>query len=183
MGKEISVIGCGRWGMQVIRNLRELQGNSVSAYDTDQSKMNYLGELYPDVIRKSSYQDILESDNTTAVYVATPPASHFETAKLALLHGKHVLVEKPMADRPDHAAALVDEAARRKLTLMVDHTFVYTGAVRKIAEIVEVPAESILIYLVSMNEGIYRAGRESLSEIVYKSENESKNLFVVQLTE
>jgi predicted dehydrogenase len=79
--------------------------------------------------------DLIADPAVDAVVIATPVAMHFELASAALRAGKHVLVEKPIASTSDEASRLIDEAARRKLVLMVDHTFVYTGAVQKIREL------------------------------------------------
>jgi predicted dehydrogenase len=95
-----------------------------------------LRKLYPGIKTCSNSTDLINDPQIDAVVIATPVSSHFELALEALRAGKHVLVEKPLATRSDHARQLIDEAAARKLVLLVDHTFVYTDAVRKIRELI-----------------------------------------------
>jgi predicted dehydrogenase len=92
--------------------------------------------LYPGVEVTGSTQALIEDARIDAVVVATPVGTHFDLAMAALQAGKHVLVEKPIASTSDEAQRLIDEAARRDLVLLVDHTFVYTGAVQKMHELV-----------------------------------------------
>jgi predicted dehydrogenase len=84
----------------------------------------------------TDYRDMLRNPTIDAIAICTPVSTHFSLTMEALEAGKHVLVEKPMAVSTDQAARMVDEAARRRLVLMVDHTFVYTSAVRKIRELI-----------------------------------------------
>ena len=95
-----------------------------------------LGTRYPTVRLTTDYRELLADAHTDAILIATPVASHFELAMAALRAGKHVLVEKPLAANSEQALRLVEEAERRGLVLMVDHTFIYTGAVRKIRELI-----------------------------------------------
>jgi len=92
---------------------------------------------YPGVKVSAEYRDLLRNTQVDAVAISTPVSTHFPLAMEALKAGKHVLVEKPMTASSDQALRLIEEADRRHLILMVDHTFVYTGAVRKIREIIE----------------------------------------------
>ena len=92
---------------------------------------------YPAVEITSDFDELLNDPRVDAVAIATPVSSHFELAMRALQAGKHVFVEKPMTATTEQAQRLVDEAERRGLVLAVDHTFVYTGAVRKMRELVE----------------------------------------------
>ena len=92
---------------------------------------------YPAVEITDDFDDVLRDPRVDAVAIATPVSTHFRLALRALMAGKHVFVEKPMASTSEEAQRLVDEAARRRLVLAVDHTFVHTGAVRKMRELVE----------------------------------------------
>jgi predicted dehydrogenase len=104
--------------------------------DLRKERLSSLGKLYPGVKTGADSSDLINDPQIDAVVIATPVSSHFELAMSALKAGKHVLVEKPLAARSDQARELVDEAAARNLVLLVDHTFVYTDAVRKIRELI-----------------------------------------------
>ncbi|WP_226579019.1 Gfo/Idh/MocA family protein [Acuticoccus sediminis] len=134
----VGIAGYGYWGPNLARAVGEA-GNArlVMVADRDENACARAAQRHPTVRTTRDIGAMIDDPAVDAVMIATPVSTHFPLALAALRAGKHVLVEKPMADRPDHAATLVDEAARRKLVLMVDHTFVYTGAVQKIAEIVE----------------------------------------------
>ena len=134
----IGIIGYGYWGPNLVRNFEEANNSRVTAVsDLNSSRLHLAGqqfsqlELYPD------YSEIINDPEIGAVAIATPVHTHFEIALAALNAGKHVLVEKPMTQTVDQARILIDEASRRNLTLMVDHTFIYTGAVKKIKSLVE----------------------------------------------
>jgi predicted dehydrogenase len=132
----IGVIGYGYWGPNLVRNLAETDGAAVTRVtDLRQARLALVAKRYPSVAVSTDYRDILTDPAIDAVAVATPVSTHFDLAMAALKAGKHVLVEKPMAASAAEAAALVEEAERRGLVLMVDHTFVYTPAVQKICEL------------------------------------------------
>jgi predicted dehydrogenase len=95
-----------------------------------------VGRRYPAIRTTTNWLDLIADPSIDAIAVATPVSTHFDLASEALRAGKHVLVEKPLTANSEQALALMKEAARRKRVLMVDHTFVYTGAVRKIHELV-----------------------------------------------
>jgi predicted dehydrogenase len=104
--------------------------------DLREERLAPLHKQYPGLKTCTRAQDLIADPDVDAVVIATPVSSHFELALAALQAGKHVLVEKPLASTSDLARRLVDEAAARKLVLLVDHTFVYTDAVRKIRELI-----------------------------------------------
>src|ERR1043165_6888717 len=104
--------------------------------DLREERLAPLQKLYPGVQTCSQPDELINGPAIDAVVIATPVSSHFELALASLKAGKHVLVEKPLATRSDHAGQLIEEAAQRKLVLLVDHTFVYTDAVRKIRELI-----------------------------------------------
>ena len=133
----IGVIGYGYWGPNLVRNFMSASGSAVTRVcDRRKERLTTLGKLYPAMKTCSDSSDLINDAQIDAVVIATPVSSHFELAMSALKAGKHVLVEKPLAARSDQARALVDEAAARNLVLLVDHTFVYTDAVRKIRELI-----------------------------------------------
>ena len=133
----VGVIGYGYWGPNLVRNFMAAPGSAVtSVCDLREERLSSLGKLYPGVKTCSDAGALINDPQIDAVIIATPVSSHFELAMQALRAGKHVLVEKPLAARSDQARRLVDEAAARKLVLLVDHTFVYTDAVRQIRELI-----------------------------------------------
>ena len=132
----IGVIGYGYWGPNLVRNFAEQRDGQVRAVcDLRQSQLEAVSRRYPSVKVTTTAADVLNDPSIDAVVVATPVEHHFDLAMAALRAGKHVLVEKPIASTSEEASRLIDEAARRRLTLMVDHTFVYTGAVQKMREL------------------------------------------------
>lgn len=135
---KIGVIGYGYWGPNLVRNFSELQdGQVVAVVDQDPKKLEIVQRRYPAIKTTTRFQDLLEDSSVDAIAIATPVNTHFELGMAAIKAGKHVWLEKPMTETSLQARKLVDEAAQRKLTLFVDHTFIYTGAVRKMGEIIK----------------------------------------------
>jgi predicted dehydrogenase len=134
---KVGVIGYGYWGPNLVRNFMAATGSEVARVcDVREERLAPLRKLYPVIKTCSQPNDLINDPEIDAVVIATPVSSHFELALAALKAGKHVLVEKPLAARSDQARVLIEEAAARKLVLLVDHTFVYTDAVRKIRELI-----------------------------------------------
>jgi predicted dehydrogenase len=134
----IGVIGYGYWGPNLVRNFSEIPGSRVVAVsDLRADRLAPIVARYPSVKLTTDYHDLLNDPDIDAVVVATPVSTHFPLALEALNAGKHVLVEKPLAPTTEQAERLIATAAARGLILAVDHTFVYTGAVRKIKELVD----------------------------------------------
>jgi predicted dehydrogenase len=133
----VGVIGYGYWGPNLVRNFAEGSDTQVVAVaDMKSDWLQLAARRYPGIETVSDYRDLLNNPTIDAVAISTPVSTHFPLAMEALQAGKHVLVEKPMTAASDQALRLIDEAARRNLVLMVDHTFVYTGAVRKMRELI-----------------------------------------------
>lgn len=133
----IGVIGYGYWGPNLVRNFTDLGRCRVTAVsDLDRSRLDVVNRRHPGIATTRSALELIARPDVDAVVVATPVSTHFDLSRAALEAGKHVLVEKPLASSSDEAQALIDLAAARRRVLMVDHTFVYTGAVRKIRELV-----------------------------------------------
>ncbi len=134
----VGVIGYGYWGPNLVRNFAALEGSTVSMIaDLEQKNRTKVEKHYPGIKTTFDALALIESPEVDAVVIATPVSSHYELAKAALLAGKHVLVEKPLAHTSHHAKHLMALALERDLVLMVDHTFVYTGAVRKMRELID----------------------------------------------
>jgi predicted dehydrogenase len=132
----IGVIGFGYWGPNLVRNFADQREAQVRAVcDVRASQLEAVTRRYPGVAVTTEAADVWNNPAVDAVVIATPVEHHFELTMAALRAGKHVLVEKPIASNSDQASRMIDEAARRRLTLMVDHTFVYTGAVQKMREL------------------------------------------------
>jgi predicted dehydrogenase len=134
----VAVIGCGYWGPNLVRNFHEVPDAQVAIVcDTDRNRLDFIKKRYPSLKVTKDARTIFDDPEIDAVCIATPVVSHFELAHQALLHDKHVLVEKPMTRHIHEAEELIKVAEERKRVLMVGHTFEYHGAVRKIKEIVE----------------------------------------------
>jgi predicted dehydrogenase len=155
----IGVIGYGYWGPNLVRNSAETAGSRVVAVsDLSPERLARVSERYPGVTTSTDAQTLIENPAVDAVVIATPVATHFKLAMQALAAGKHVWVEKPLAASSDEARRLRDEAARRRRVLMVDHTFVYTGAVKKIGDLVRAGTLGDLYYYdsVRVNLGLFQ---------------------------
>ncbi len=155
----IGVIGCGYWGPNLLRNFAENEAARLRwMCDLDPKRLETIGRRYPSAETTRDYKRLINDPHTDAIVIATPVATHFNFAREALEAGKHVLVEKPFTTSAREAEMLVELAERKGLTLMVDHTFIYTGAVRKIKEIVQSKELGDLLYFDStrINLGIFQ---------------------------
>jgi predicted dehydrogenase len=132
----IGVVGYGYWGPNLVRNFANSESARViGVSDLDPAKLAVSKRFHSEIITTSDFRDLLKDPRIDAVAIATPVHTHYELALSVLKAGKHVFVEKPLAPTSDQARRLIDEADRRNLTLMVDHTFLYTPAVQKIREL------------------------------------------------
>src|SRR4030095_9782957 len=155
----IGVIGYGYWGPNVVRNLRGLDGCHVSAVcDQSPAALKRIKHAYPDLPVTTQSSELLESPDIDAIAVVTPVCAHFKLAKAALENGKHVFVEKPCPSTAQQAEELIELAERKNLKIMVDHTFLFTGAVRKIRELVDEGVLGSLYYYDStrVNLGLFQ---------------------------
>ena len=156
---KVGVIGYGYWGPNLVRNFMEVPGSTVvTVCDVRSERLVQLGARYPTIKTISSCCELFADPDIQAIVIATPVASHFELGMAALKADKHVLIEKPLAANSEQALQLIEEAARRKRVLMVDHTFVYTGAVRKIRELITENALGDIYYYdaVRVNLGLFQ---------------------------
>ena len=134
----VAVVGCGYWGPNLIRNFTALPECKVRyVCDKDEKRLAHMKQLYPTVEPTKDYEKIVGDKEVDAVVVATPVHLHYELAKKALQAGKHTFVEKPMTQTSEQSNELVQIAAKKKLTLMVGHTFIYSAPVRRINDIVK----------------------------------------------
>ena len=155
----VGVVGCGYWGPNLIRNFMNLQGADVRiCADISEKRLQHMKGLYPSIEVTRDYMDIVKNPKIDAVVVSTPVSAHFEVAKAALDAGKHVFVEKPLTRTVEEGVTLVGIAEKKKQTLMVGHTFVFTAAVNKIKELID-SGELGDIYYIStsrVNLGIFQ---------------------------
>jgi predicted dehydrogenase len=130
---KFGVIGYGYWGPNIVRNLRSQGGcEVVGVCDQSPAARKRIQAAHPGVPVHSDFNDLVKSPTVDAIAVITPVWTHYELAKAALENGKHVFVEKPFTSTAAQAEELINLAERKKLQIMVDHTFLFTGAVRKI---------------------------------------------------
>jgi predicted dehydrogenase len=156
----VGVIGCGYWGPNLVRNFAELDCTRVlGVSDLRPERLTMARRRHTGLRTVADYHELMLDPAIEALAIATPVSSHYELALEALRAGKHVLVEKPLTTTSRQASHLISEAAERKLTLMVDHTFVYTGAVLKIRELVAQAALGDLYYYdsVRINLGLFQS--------------------------
>ena len=155
----IGVIGCGYWGPNLIRNFVTCSETElIWACDLDENRLEKVLRPYPIVSKTTDLRDILADNGVDAIAIATPVHTHFPIAKASLESGKHVLIEKPLASSVAQGEELVSLAEKNNLRLMCDHTFCYTGAVRKIRDIVKSGTLGELLYFdsVRVNLGLFQ---------------------------
>ena len=155
----IGVIGYGYWGPNIVRNLHGLSTTqTVMVCDKSPAALARVSKAYPGIRTTTDALELLRSPDIDAVAVITPVWTHYELARLALENGKHVFIEKPFTSNSAQAEELIELAARKKLTIMVDHTFLFTGAVKKIRELTESGALGDLYYYDSLrvNLGLFQ---------------------------
>jgi predicted dehydrogenase len=164
----IGVVGYGYWGPNLVRNFAETPGAEIAAVaDLDTNKLATVKRRFPAVHTTTNFNDLLSDTSIDAVAIATPVNTHYELAMAALKAGKHVWVEKPMTETLEQAQRLVDEAERRGKVLHVDHTFIYTGAVQKMAEIIKADALGKIYYYdsIRVNLGLFQRDVSVISDL------------------
>lgn len=133
----IAIVGYGYWGPNLVRNFNAVDGCRVKwVSDLRPDRLSALAKLYPNIKTTSDIADLYNDDDLSAIVIATPVHTHFAMAKMALERGKHVLLEKPMTSSVAEAEELIALAERYNRVLMVDHTFLYTGAIQKIKSLI-----------------------------------------------
>ena len=155
----VGVIGYGYWGPNVVRNLHALDNCAVDTIcDQSAAALRRANRIYPGIPLTTDVSEVLTSPDVDAVAVVTPVWTHYSLAKAALENGKHVFVEKPFTSTTGQAEELIELADRKGLKIMVDHTFVFNGAVRKIRELVDSGALGALYYFDStrVNLGLFQ---------------------------
>lgn len=156
----IGVIGYGYWGPNLVRNFFGTPGCTVkSVADPRPERLKQLNKVFPSIKGVQHAQEIIKDISIDAVVIATPVSTHFALAKKALSGGKHVLLEKPMTSSVEEAEYLMNLAYQKNLLLMVDHTFLYTGAVQKMKQLMEKKELGSIKYLDStrINLGLFQS--------------------------
>jgi len=156
---KIGIIGFGYWGTNLVRNFANISGATLEAVaDSRIEKADNLKKFSSTARFFRSADDILRDPGIDAVVIATPVYTHYEIALDALNHDKHVLIEKPMASTSEQATRLIELAEKKNKVLMVDHTYLYTGAVQKMKELVDNGHLGRLEYLDStrINLGLFQ---------------------------
>jgi predicted dehydrogenase len=156
---KFGVIGYGYWGPNIVRNLSQLEEVEVVAVcDKSPISRRRAEKAYPQIHVTADPGELISSPDINAIAVITPVWTHYELAKAALEHGKHVFVEKPFTSNTEQAENLIDLAAQKNLKIMVDHTFLFTGAVQKIKRLLQEGALGKLYYYDStrVNLGLFQ---------------------------
>jgi predicted dehydrogenase len=155
----VGVVGYGYWGPNLARCFSETADcRLVAVADSSPAALARVAQRHPDVRATTDWNDLIVDPIVDAVVIATPVRTHFELGMAALRAGKHVLIEKPIAETSSQAAALVEEAASRNLVLLVDHTFCFTPAVAKLRELITTGKLGDIYYYISnrMNLGLFQ---------------------------
>ena len=155
----VGIIGIGYWGPNLVRNFTLVSNCRVIAVaDQSEERLMQFSRLYPNLRGYKYAEDLIADNDIDAVIIATPVFTHFDLARKALLQGKHVLLEKPMTSTATEAEILINLATQKHLLLMVDHTFLYTGAVDKMKCLIEQGELGKIKYLDStrINLGLFQ---------------------------
>ncbi len=134
----IGIIGYGYWGPNLVRNFVNTEGARVTLIsDTNEAALKRAQAAHPMILTTPNDRDVILSPKIDAVVIATPVSTHYELTRRALENGKHVFVEKPFTTSSQHAEELIELADKKNLKIMVDHTFLFSGAVRKIKQLMD----------------------------------------------
>lgn len=156
---DFGVIGYGYWGPNIVRNLMSLEGSRVAAIaEISQAARARALKAYPGMKVTADAMEVITSTEIDAIAVVSPVWTHYELTKAALENGKHVFVEKPFTSNAEQGEELVNLAAQKNLKIMVDHTFLFTGAVKKISQLLDEGALGNLYYYDStrVNLGLFQ---------------------------
>src|SRR6202451_4389810 len=156
---DFGVIGYGYWGPNVARNIANLDGAGLRATsDVSPTAQARARKAYPGVTITASAMEVITSPHIDAVAVVSPVWTHYELTKAALQNGKHAFVEKPFTSNTAQAEELINLTPQKNLRIMVDHTFLFTGAVRKICQLLDEGALGNLYYYDStrVNLGLFQ---------------------------
>lgn len=134
---KVGVIGFGYWGPNIVRNFNATQQALVTQVcDIDSNLLTKASLTYPNIKTSTNFMDLVQSPDLDVIAIITPVYTHYELAYQALSHGKNIIVEKPFTSTVDQAERLIELADKNNLKIMIDHTYIFTGAVRKIKELI-----------------------------------------------
>ncbi len=156
---KIGLIGYGYWGPNLARNFNNNPDMKLTAIcDFLPERLEVAGKLYPKAELTKNAEELLNNPNLDAIAIATPVSTHFDLAQKALSNEKHVWIEKPLTEKVEQAEKLIDLASQKNKVMFVDQTFIYTGAVRKVKEIIDKGELGDLIYYDStrVNLGLFQ---------------------------
>lgn len=156
---KIGILGLGYWGPNLIRNF--IANNEVDAVygcDVNENRLKWIKEKFPNVILSNETENFVKKSYADCIAIALPVGMHFKYAKMALESGKHIWVEKPFTATSIEAEELIELAEKKNLRIFVDHTFIYTGAVQKIKEIIDSGSLGKILYFdsVRVNLGLFQ---------------------------
>lgn len=155
----VGVAGYGYWGPNIVRNFSNIDGSQVIAVsDINGNALARVKKAYSNIRVTSNYDELISSTDIDAVAVVTPVFTHYHLAKKALMQGKHLFVEKPFTCTSTQAEELIELAEKKHLKIMVDHTFLFTGAVRKIKQLIDERILGDLLYFdsIRVNLGLFQ---------------------------
>ncbi len=155
----VAVVGVGYWGPNLIRNFHAHSKTNVKiCCDLNNERLEYIYNTFPSVKTTTDYTELLNDKDIELIAVCTPVFTHYELAKAALNAGKHVLIEKPMTSTSLQGEELLELADKKNLKIFVDHTFLFTGAVRKIKQVIDNGEVGELYYFdsVRVNLGLFQ---------------------------
>jgi predicted dehydrogenase len=155
----VAVTGVGYWGPNIIRNFYgHPETNVKTCCDLRDERLDFVKNSYPAIATTKEYNDILNDPEIDLVAICTPVFTHFELAKLALEAGKHVLIEKPMTSTSAQGEELINLAEQKNKQIFVDHTFLFTGSVKKIKEVIASGEVGNLLYFdsIRVNLGLFQ---------------------------
>jgi predicted dehydrogenase len=154
----LGIVGFGYWGPNIVRNFNKSDCRVARICDRSEDALRRADKIYPEIEKTTDWRSLATCSEVDAIAVITPVSTHFEVAKTALENGKHVFVEKPFTATSGQAEDLIELAERKKLKIMVDHTFLFTGAVRKIKQLVDEDVMGQIYYYDStrVNLGLFQ---------------------------
>lgn len=155
----VGVVGCGYWAPNLIRNFSDNERCELRwIIDLDQARLHQISKKYPQARLTTSLQEALSDPQLDALAIATPVSTHFSVAHQCLSAGKHVLLEKPMAQTVAECTELISLAEKKRVTLMIDHTFIYSSAVREIKNLIAAGTLGEIYYFdsVRVNLGLFQ---------------------------
>ncbi|MFI5372747.1 MAG: Gfo/Idh/MocA family protein [Candidatus Eisenbacteria bacterium] len=164
----VGLVGYGYWGPNLLRNFADLPRVRLAAVaDLDPKRLETVQRRFPGVRTTTDHRDLVRDPSIDAIAIATPVNTHHELGLAALRAGKHLWLEKPMAETSDQARELVEEAEKHQRVLFVDHTFVYTGAIRKMGEIIRGGDLGRVLYYdsIRVNLGLFQRDVNVISDL------------------